>query len=68
MVKNAAKARSQRSTPDEKRAAKRRVLHDEAEASLRRRGHVALPLVRSKQPGTLALDNARIFEIIPFPG
>jgi hypothetical protein len=28
---------------------------------------VSLPLVRSKQPGTVALDNAKIFEIIPFP-
>ena len=28
---------------------------------------VSLPLVRSKQPGSLALDNAKIFEIIPFP-
>ncbi len=28
---------------------------------------VTLPLIRSKQPGTVALDNAKIFEIIPFP-
>jgi len=67
MVKNAAKAKRQRATPDEKRSAKARALHDEAEVSLKRRGHVALPLVRSKQAGTVALDNARIFEIIPFP-
>jgi hypothetical protein len=33
----------------------------------RRRRPVTLPLVRSKQPGTVALDNAKIFEIIPFP-
>ncbi|MBI3645743.1 MAG: hypothetical protein HY233_07255 [Acidobacteriales bacterium] len=33
----------------------------------RRRGRVSLPLVRSKQPGAVALDNAKIFEIIPFP-
>jgi hypothetical protein len=33
----------------------------------RRRRRVTLPLVRSKQPGTMALDNAKIFEIIPFP-
>jgi len=26
------------------------------------------PLVRSTPPGTLALDNAKIFDIIPFPG
>jgi hypothetical protein len=28
---------------------------------------VALPLVRSKRPGTVRLDNARIYEIISFP-
>jgi len=33
----------------------------------RRRRPVTLPLVRSKQPGTVVLDNAKIFEIIPFP-
>lgn len=31
-----------------------------------RRG-IKLPLIRSKQPGTLELDNDRIFEIISFP-
>ncbi len=43
-----------------------------AEGTLRRRrakprGRVRLPIVRSKRPGTLDLDNAKIFEIIPFP-
>ena len=33
----------------------------------RRRRPVLLPLVRSKRSGTVALDNAKIFEIIPFP-
>jgi len=33
----------------------------------RRPRHVSLPLVPSKHPGTVALDNAKIFEIIPFP-
>ena len=33
----------------------------------RRRRPVSLPLVCSKEPGTVALDNAKIFEIIPFP-
>lgn len=28
---------------------------------------VKLPLVRSGRPATLFLDNAKIFEIIPFP-
>jgi len=33
----------------------------------RRRRPVSLPLVRSKRPGSVSLDNAKIFEIIPFP-
>jgi len=28
---------------------------------------VVLPLVRSKTPGRLDIDNAKIFEFIPFP-
>jgi hypothetical protein len=28
---------------------------------------VSLPIVRSKRPGSVDLDNAKIFEIIPFP-
>jgi len=28
---------------------------------------VKLPLIRSKEPGTLELDNEKIFEIISFP-
>jgi hemolysin activation/secretion protein len=31
------------------------------------RRRVALPVVRSKRPGTLQLDNARIYEVISFP-
>lgn len=33
----------------------------------RRTMRVSPPIVRSKRPGTLELDNAKIFEIIPFP-
>jgi len=33
----------------------------------RPRKRVKLPIIRSKQPGTLDLDNDKIFEIIPFP-
>ena len=28
---------------------------------------VSFPLIHSKQPGSLEIDNAKIFEIIPFP-
>jgi hypothetical protein len=31
------------------------------------RARVKLPIVRSKKPGSLRLDNASIYEIIPFP-
>jgi hypothetical protein len=36
-------------------------------ASKPRRKRISLPLIRSKKPGTLEIDNAKIFEIIPFP-
>jgi hypothetical protein len=42
----------------------------EAELRPKSRGRgraVTLPLVRSNKPGTIELDNAKIFEIIPFP-
>jgi hypothetical protein len=28
---------------------------------------VSLPIVKTKRPGSLKIDNARIFEIVPFP-
>ena len=31
------------------------------------RRRVVLPIVRSKRPGTMRLDNAKIYEIISFP-
>ena len=40
------------------------VLSPGARAVVRR---VALPLVRSKRPGALELDNARIYDVISFP-
>jgi hypothetical protein len=33
----------------------------------RRKGRIELPLVHSKEPGTLRLTNEQIYEIIPFP-
>ncbi|MFY9703938.1 MAG: hypothetical protein WCB56_14405 [Terriglobales bacterium] len=55
-------------TGGEKRAAKDASRHaDKVERSSKRRGRVSLPLVRSKQAGTVALNNVKIFEIIPFP-
>ena len=33
----------------------------------KRSGRVKLPIVRSKKPGSVILDNASVYEIIPFP-
>jgi len=41
-----------------------RILKESPRRSSRR---VKLPIIRSKQPGTLKLDNEKIFEIISFP-
>ena len=40
------------------------VLRESRRKSGRR---ITLPIIRSKQPGTLHLDNDKIFEIISFP-
>jgi hypothetical protein len=51
-----------------KRAAKGPILCiAKNELTSGRRRRVSLPLVSGKQPGTLALDNAKIFEVIPLP-
>jgi hypothetical protein len=53
---------------DEKRAAQKPLRHSaESDLATRPLRRVTLPLVCSKQPETAALDNAKIFEIIPFP-
>jgi hypothetical protein len=33
----------------------------------KKKRRVTLPVIRSKRPGSLKLDDAKIFEIIPFP-
>ncbi|HMD31839.1 MAG TPA: hypothetical protein VKG84_08000 [Candidatus Acidoferrales bacterium] len=33
----------------------------------KRRRRIKLPFIRSKEPGTLQLDNAKIYELIDFP-
>lgn len=55
----------------EKRSVKQLILRG-VEVELRsqvkkRRRRVSLPLIPSKRPGTLEIDNAKIFELIPFP-
>lgn len=44
-----------------------RGVEKELRPQARRRGRVRPPLVHSKKPGTLALTNEQIYEIIPFP-
>lgn len=55
----------------EKRSVEKLILQS-VETGLRLRQtkkgtRVTFPLIRSKQPGSLKIDNAKIFEIIPFP-
>ena len=42
----------------------KQILKGSARSSKKR---IKLPIIRSKSPGTLELDNAKIFEIISFP-
>jgi hypothetical protein len=55
----------------ERRSVKELILRSvEGELEPRRKRSkrkISLPLIRSKRPGTIRLDNAKIFEIIPFP-
>ena len=55
----------------ERRSVKELILRGvEGELEPRRKKtkrRISLPLIRSKRPGSLRLDNAQIFEIIPFP-
>jgi hypothetical protein len=45
-----------------------RCVEAELQPNPTKRGRrVSLPIIRSKRPGTLKLDNAKIYEIIPFP-
>src|ERR1019366_2585050 len=69
MADHAGTERSRRAKASgRKRAAEGPILYiARNELTSRRRRHVSLPLVSCKQPGTLALDNAKIFEVIPFP-
>ena len=45
-----------------------RGVEDELEARRKKaKRKISLPLIRSKRPGTVRLDNAKISESIPFP-
>ncbi len=44
-----------------------RGVEQELKGRRNRSSRVTLPIVRSKRPGSMKLDNAKIFEIIPFP-
>ena len=55
----------------ERRSVKELILRGvEGELQFRRKKSkrkLSLPLIRSKRPRSLRLDNAKIYEIIPFP-
>ena len=42
-------------------------VRNELRPSSRRTGRIKLPILESKEPGTLRLTNEMIYEIIPFP-
>ena len=42
-------------------------VNKELRTSAKRKGRIKLPIVKSKQPGTLRLTNETIYEVIPFP-
>jgi len=44
-----------------------RGVQQELKNPRRRTRRISLPIIPSKRPGTLDIDNAKIFEIIPFP-
>jgi hypothetical protein len=44
-----------------------RSVKQELKGHSRRTKRVSFPIVPSKRPGMLELDNAKIFKIIPFP-
>ena len=44
-----------------------RSVEKDIRVAKRRKGRIELPIVKSKQPGTLRLNNETIYEIIPFP-
>ena len=44
-----------------------RGVKKELKAVPRPKRRIRLPIVRSKQPGTLRISNEQIYEIIPFP-
>ena len=45
----------------------RSVEHELGTTVKKRKHRVVVPIIKSKQPGKLELDNAKIFELIPFP-
>ncbi len=44
-----------------------RGVQREIQTGARRKGRLRLPILRSKEPGTLHLTNEQIHEILPFP-
>ncbi len=44
-----------------------RGVQREIQTGAPKKGRIRLPILRSKEPGTLHLTNEQIYEILPFP-
>jgi hypothetical protein len=61
------KSRAAREKVSVKRLILRGVESELRATSSRRKRRVSFPIIRSRQPGTLEMDNAKVYELISFP-
>jgi hypothetical protein len=61
------KSRAAREKVSVKRLILRGVESELRPTSSRRKRRVSFPIIRSRQPGTLEMDNAKVYELISFP-
>lgn len=61
------KSRAARENVSVKKLIVRGVLVELRARPAKRNRRIKLPIIRSKSPGTLEMDNAKIYELISFP-
>jgi hypothetical protein len=61
------KSRAAREKVSVKKLILRGVLVQLRERKAKRNRRIKLPIIRSKNPGTLEIDNAKIYDLISFP-
>lgn len=61
------KSRAARENVSVKKLIVRGVLVELRARPAKRNRRIKLPIIRSKRPGTLEMDNAKIYELISFP-